>query len=170
MTAEEELKSEDVVALLQRIARELTTVRQHTTLVIGYVRDAEADMPERYRRFVNAFHDVHDIKYMYEEHGQPVPEYILSEIRRMDDRYRQILKELNAEGGTFNKIRREMSKDPENRYDHTRLLDKPKETKDEQREESRTDLAGSEPSGGEPAGGGVGEPRNGEREDSPRSE
>lgn len=125
------LKSTDAIVLLQRIARELTTIRQHTTTVIGYVRDAEADMPERYRRFVNAFHDVHDIKYMYEEHGQPVPEYILSEIRRMDDRYRQILKELNAEGGIFNKVRREMSKDPENRWEHTRQLAPPKESKDE---------------------------------------
>jgi hypothetical protein len=125
---EDEEFGDSTKVLLQRIARELTTIRQHTTLVIGYVRDAEADMPERYRRFVNAFHDVHDIKYMYEEHGQPVPEYILSEIRRMDDRYRQILKELNAEGGTFNKIRREMSKDPENRYEHTRQLEKPKES------------------------------------------
>lgn len=133
MTPEEELKSDSAIALLQRIARELTTIRQHTTLVIGYVRDAEADMPERYRRFVNAFHDVHDIKYMYEEHGQPVPEYILSEIRRMDDRYRQILEELNQEGGTFNKIRREMSKDPTNRYDHTRQLAAPKENQNETR-------------------------------------
>jgi hypothetical protein len=124
---------DNTVVLLQRIARELTSIRQHTTVVIGYVREAEADMPERYRRFVNAFHDVHDIKYMYEEHGQPVPEYILSEIRRMDDRYRQILKELNAEGGVFNKVRREMSKDPENRYEHTKLLSKPTETKDETR-------------------------------------
>jgi hypothetical protein len=131
--SEAEEFGDSTIVLLQRIARELTTIRQHTTLVIGYVRDAEADMPERYRRFVNAFHDVHDIKYMYEEHGQPVPEYILSEIRRMDDRYRQILKELNAEGGTFNIIRREMSKDPENRYEHTKLLDKPTEKKDETR-------------------------------------
>ncbi len=133
MTPEEELKSDDAIVLLQRIAREVTTMRLHTTLVVGYIRDAEADMPERYRRFVNAFHDVHDIKYMYEEHGQPVPEYILSEIRRMDDRYRQILNELNAEGGVFNKVRREMSKDPENRYQHTLLLNKPKEKKDETR-------------------------------------
>lgn len=113
--------------LLLRIAQELQMIRRHTTTIIGYVRDAEADVPEKYRRFVNAFHDIHDIKYMYEEHGQPVPEYILSEIRRMDDRYRQILRELNAEGGAFNIIRREMSKDPTNRYDHTRELPKPTE-------------------------------------------
>lgn len=127
MSPEEELKSDSIVVVLQRIARELTTIRQHTTLVIGYVRDAESDVPEKYRRFVNAFHDVHDIKYMYEEHGQPPPEYLLSEIRRMDDRYRQILEELNAAGGAFEKVRREMAKDSNNRWDHTKLLEKPKE-------------------------------------------
>ena|SRR5271163_904531 len=127
MTPEEELKSDSAIVLLQRIAREMTTIRQHTTTVIGYIRDAEVDIPERYRRFVNAFHDVHDIKYMYEEHGQNVPEYVLSEVRRMDDRYRQILDELNAEGGVFNKVRREMSKDMNNRWDHTRQLEGPKE-------------------------------------------
>ncbi len=112
--------------LLLRIAQELTMIRQHTTQVIMAIRDAEADIPEKYRRFVNAFHDVHDIKYMYEEHGQPVPEYIMSEIRRMDDRYRQILAGLNAEGGTFNKVRREMASDPANRHSHTLQLEKPR--------------------------------------------
>jgi|HubBroStandDraft_6_1064221.scaffolds.fasta_scaffold00175_22 hypothetical protein len=113
-------------ALLLRIAQELGHIRKGMSTVINYVRDAETDIPERYRRFVNAFHDVHDIKYMYEEHGQPVPEYIMSEVRRMDDRYRQILAELNAEGGSFNIIRRKMASDPSNRYDHTRQLEKPK--------------------------------------------
>ena len=113
--------------LLLRIAQELGMIRQGMNTVLTYIRDAETDVPEKYRRFVNAFHDVHDIKYMYEDHGQPVPEYVLSEIRRMDDRYRQILKELNAEGGSFNKVRREMAADPENRWDHTRQLAAPKE-------------------------------------------
>ena len=149
MTPEEELKSDSAVALLQRIARELTTIRLQTTQVVGYIRDAESDMPERYRRFVNAFHDVHDIKYMYEEHGQDVPEYVLSEIRRMDDRYRQILKELNAEGGAFNKVRRAMAADPENRYNHTKQLEKPKENKDEFRTESGAEDDADQPCGGE---------------------
>ena len=112
---------------LNRMARELAMMRQMMTTIVTYIRDAESDIPEKYRRFVNAFHDVHDIKYMYEEHGTEVPEYILSEIRRMDDRYRQILAELNAEGGAFNKVRREMSKDPTNRYEHMKHIAPPKE-------------------------------------------
>ena len=127
MTEKPEVNLDDLTekGLLLRIAQELGMIRQGMNTVLTYIRDAETDVPEKYRRFVNAFHDVHDIKYMYEEHGQPVPEYVLSEIRRMDDRYRQILKELNAEGGSFNKVRREMAADPENRWDHTRQLAAP---------------------------------------------
>ena len=129
MTEKPEVNLDDLTekGLLLRIAQEIGMIRQGMNTVLTYIRDAETDVPEKYRRFVNAFHDVHDIKYMYEEHGQPVPEYVLSEIRRMDDRYRQILKELNAEGGSFNKVRREMAADPENRWDHTRQLAAPKE-------------------------------------------
>ena len=117
----------DIKVHLGRMARELASIRQLLTVCVGYIRDAEKDIPERYRRFVNAFHDVHDIKYMYEEHGQDVPEHVLHEIRRMDDRYRQILDELNQPGGAFEIVRREMAKDDRNRWEHTKLLDKPKE-------------------------------------------
>src|ERR1700678_24295 len=120
------LKNLNTQQLLLRQAQEMKMIRQMMTTVVGYIRDAEQDMPERYRRFVNAFHDVHDIKFMYEEHGAEVPDYVSSEIRRMDDRYRQILNEMNAEGGAFNKVRREMAKDPHNRYEHTKQLTGPK--------------------------------------------
>lgn len=71
------------------------------------------------------FHDVHDVMNMYQEHGQEPPEHIKSEARRCDDRYRQLLKELHLDNGVFEKIRREMAKDAENRWDHTRQLAKP---------------------------------------------
>lgn len=128
MTVEEErqeLKSDSVVALLQRCARELTTIRQLATTAVTYLRDAESEVPEKYRRFVNAFHDVHHIGWVYEEKGHPIPPHVRRELERLDDRYRQIIAELNAEGGTFNKIRRDMASDPENRWDHTRQLPAP---------------------------------------------
>lgn len=128
MTVEEErqeLKSDSVVALLQRCARELTTIRQLATTAVTYLRDAESEVPEKYRRFVNAFHDVHHIGWVYEEKGHPIPTHVLRELERLDDRYRQIIAELNAEGGTFNKVRRDMASDPENRWDHTRQLPAP---------------------------------------------
>jgi hypothetical protein len=114
-------------ALLLRIAQELGTIRKGMTTVLTYIRDAESEIPEKMRRFMNYMHDLHDIKYMYEELGHSVPPHQLREMERCDDRFRQLMEEQNREGGTFNKVRREMASDPANRWDHTRLLDKPKE-------------------------------------------
>lgn len=110
-----------------RIARELADIRRMLTEVLRYVRDAESEIPEKIRRFMNYMHDLHDIKYMYEELGHNVPEHHLREMERCDDRFRQLMKIEHAEGGTLNRVRRDMASDPENRWDHTRLLTKPKE-------------------------------------------
>lgn len=112
---------------LDHIHRELTTIRQLVSKVVNSVHEAESEVPERMRRFVTYMHDVHDISYMYESRGLPVPSHIHREMERCDDRYRQLLNELHLDGGAFEKIRREMAKDPENRWNHTRQLAKPKE-------------------------------------------
>ena len=112
------------------VRRELATIRQLLGEGIKYLRDAEAEIPERIRRFTHHAHSIHDIKYMYEELGVPVPKYILTEMERLDDRLRQVLAEEYAEGGTINKVRREMASDPENRYDHTRLIAAPTHIKE----------------------------------------
>lgn len=125
MAEETDFKLDESVTdrdLLFRIARELTTIRQQNQEMLRHTREAEAEVPEALWRFANYLHDVHDIKYMHEEHGAQPPDYILREIERLDDRYRQILRTLNTEGGAIEKIRREMASDSENRYDHTRLL------------------------------------------------
>lgn len=115
---------------LERISREMTTIRQLMSKVVNYIADAETEVPERIRRFMNYMHDVHDVKYMYEEQGVDVPIWILRELERLDDRYRQVLSELNAEGGAFNKVRRDMAADPMNKWDHTRLLAAPTHLKE----------------------------------------
>src|ERR1017187_1163112 len=112
---------------IERVARELKTIREMISKVVNYMVDAESEVPEKMRRFINYMHDLHDVSYMYEEHGHPVPSYLLREMERCDDRYRQLLTTLNTDGGVFEKIRREMSKDTENRWDHTKLPSKPKE-------------------------------------------
>ena len=124
MSEDEEFGSETKV-ILQRIARELTMIRQLATTAITYIRDAESEIPEKYRRFVNAFHDVHHIGWVYEEKGIPIPQHVRDELERMDDRYRQIISEMNAQGGPFDKVRREMASDPKNRWDHTKQLPAP---------------------------------------------
>lgn len=119
---------------LGRIARELATIRQLAATAVAYIRDAESEIPEKYRRFVNAFHDVHHIGWVYEEKGHPIPEHVLRELERLDDRYRQIISELNMEGGTFGKVRRDMAADPKNRWDHTRALAAPTHLKEKEDE------------------------------------
>lgn len=125
MSDEIEYKLDETVTerdLLFRISRELVTMRKQNTELLRFMRDAETEVPESLRRFANYMHDVHDIKYMYEEHGSKPPQHILDELERLDDRYRQILKAHNTEGGAIEKIRREMSGDTENRYKHTKEL------------------------------------------------
>ena len=125
MSRETDFKLDDSVTerdLLHRMCRELAQLRQQNTEMLKFMRDAETEVPESLRRFANYFHDVHDIKYMYEEHGQRPPQHILDEIERLDDRYRQILKAHNSDGGAIEKIRRQMSGDEENRYQHTKEL------------------------------------------------
>jgi hypothetical protein len=114
-------------ALLERIARELKTIRELQSKFVNDMVLAESEIPEKMRRFMNYMHDAHDVKYMYEELGHAVPPHLLRELERLDDRYRQLLQELHTDTGTFEKVRREMASDPDNKWDHTRLLFKPKE-------------------------------------------
>ena len=107
---------------MNRLAREVSSVRQLVTQVVQYIREAESEIPEKMRRFMNYMHDVSDVRYMYESLGHPLPAHLLRELERLDDRYRQLLKEMHLDGGSFEKVRREMASDPENRWDHTRLL------------------------------------------------
>jgi hypothetical protein len=107
---------------LRWIAADIKLMRQQFTELNRYIREAESEVPEKLRRFGNYFHDIHDIKFTYEEVGQKPPTHLLDELERLDDRYRQILKEMNSDGGVLEKVRREMASDPENRWDHTRQL------------------------------------------------
>ncbi len=116
---------------LAEIRRELGTIRHLLSEGIRYLRDAESEIPERIRRFSHHMHSIHDIKYMYEELGVPIPDHLKEELQRVDDRFRQLLAEENAEGGTFSKVRREMATDPKNRFEHTRQLPGPTHTKGE---------------------------------------
>lgn len=67
-------------------------------------------------------HDIHDVKNFYVEGGLQVPVWVLREAERCDDRLRQLLTEAHTDGGTFEKVRREMVKDENNRWDHTRAI------------------------------------------------
>jgi hypothetical protein len=99
-------------------------IREQLGKALTYMADAESEVPEKMRRFVMYMHDMHDVKNMYQELGLEVPSYVMREVERCDDRLRQMLSEQHSDGGTFEKVRREMAKDPENRWDHTRQLER----------------------------------------------
>ena len=121
---------DDLLVELKNIRKEQSTIRALVGEALFALRDAEREIPERIRRFSHHMHSIHDIKYMHEELGVPPPDYLLKELERVDDRFRQLIAEENAEGGTFSKVRREMASDPQNRYDHTRQLPGPTHKKE----------------------------------------
>ena len=86
----------------ERIAREQKTTRELISkFVYAMIDKAEEEIPEFMRRFANYMHDIHDIKYMYEDVGSSVPPHLLRECERLDDRYRQLVTKLHADGGAF---------------------------------------------------------------------
>jgi hypothetical protein len=126
--SEVEDRLDKVIALLERsVFEQKRTYEQIQKFVHAMVESAEQEVPEFMRRFANYMHDLHDIKFMYEDVGVAVPPHILRECERLDDRYRQLVMRLHTDGQAFERVRREMAADPENRWDHTRFLEKPKE-------------------------------------------
>jgi hypothetical protein len=129
MADELEYKLDDSVTerdLLFRIARELTTIRQGVAKALYAMAEAEKEVPEKMRRFMNYYHDVVHVKAAYVELGLRPPTEIDQEMERNHDRGLQILHDLHSDGGHFEKVRREMTNHPvKPRYDHTRQIAKP---------------------------------------------
>lgn len=117
MTNEQEAK-------FNAIARDLGELRKMLQTVIYAMNEAESEIPEKMRRFMQYMHAIHDIRNMYIEQGHPAPHYIDRELERLDDRYRQLLEDLNTDTGAFEKVRRDMTTRGGNRWDHTYLLTK----------------------------------------------
>lgn len=113
---------------LDRIARELVTIRTLVGEALAGMRKAEQEIPEFMRRFGNYFHDIVHIKGEYVTLGIQPPPWLDREMERCHDRMRQALSALHMDDEVFGRIRAEMAKDPLNRYDHTRQLNKPQET------------------------------------------
>jgi hypothetical protein len=122
MSEETEPKPHADNVYLQRIARDMSEIRKMLTDVVRYMRDAESEVPEKIRRFTMYFHDVRDFVDMHRSLGQEPPEHILREIERCSDRFKHLLKDMYTDGGTFEKVRRDMTERGDNRYDHTRLI------------------------------------------------
>ena len=104
---------------ISRDIRELTLMLRE---VVKYMKDAESEVPEKMRRFIMYFHDVHDIWWLYVQTGHEPPKHIRTEIERCSDRYKHILDDLYGDQGAFERVRQEMSKRAGNRYDHSRMV------------------------------------------------
>ena len=107
---------------LNQIAQDIHVMRELMSKAVNAMHAAEGEVSEKMRRFVMYWHDLHDIINIYEERGNHPPDYVLREMERCDDRFRQLLTEAHTDGGTFEKVRREMAKDENNRWDHTRAI------------------------------------------------
>ena len=118
---------EEQTAVLKNIARDIQSMKSSLFQVINYMTDAESEIPERVRRFIMYYHDVHDILHLYDEQGSDRPSYVLRELERCHDRYRHILEDMEM----FEKVRQDMTKRAGNRYDHSRLLGVSDETRTE---------------------------------------
>jgi hypothetical protein len=58
---------------LKTLQQDIHMIKNMMAEVIIYMKGAEAEIPEKMRRFMNYFHDVRDIRFMHEETGQPAP-------------------------------------------------------------------------------------------------
>ena len=122
MNAKPIINDEDDLSLA-RIARDMRAMLLEVREVVKYMKDAESEVPEKARRFIMYYHDVHDIYWLYHENGQEPPKFLQAELERCADRYRQIVQDLFEVGGQFERVRQEMTKRGGNRYDHTREID-----------------------------------------------
>jgi len=113
---------EEMNAHLKNASGFLQAIKRDIAEVVVYMKDAESEVPEKMRRFIMYMHDVHDVMNMYTEAGHTVPDYILREAERCDDRYRHLLKDGNTDLGWIERVRRDMTKEKGNRWDHTKLL------------------------------------------------
>jgi tRNA G18 (ribose-2'-O)-methylase SpoU len=111
---------------LKVLKDDIHSIKNMLAKVVNSMVEAESEIPEKMRRFVMYMHDMHDVKNLYDEHGQAVPSWVLREVERCDDRLRQLLQELHTDGGAFEKVRREMAKDVDNRWDHSRAITGPR--------------------------------------------
>lgn len=113
---------EDLTAYTKNLARDIQQLRSMLTEVINYMNEAESEVPEKMRRFIMYFHDVHDLINFWHELGLTPPLHIKQEVERCADRFRHMLEDAYADGGTFEKVRQDMSQREGNRYDWTKLL------------------------------------------------
>ena len=120
------MKTKTAEESLAQIAQDIHVLRDLTSKYVNAQHEAESEIPEKLRRFTTYWHALHDIVSMYEERGTVAPDYVKREMKRCDDRFRQLLLEAHTDGNVFEQVRRKMADDPNNRWDHIRAIGGPK--------------------------------------------
>jgi hypothetical protein len=115
-------QDETLAADLHNVARDMRAILLELREVVKYMKDAESEVPEKMRRFIMYYHDVHDIWNLHHEGGMVPPKYLNREIERCHDRFRHLLDELYGDQGTFERVRQDMTEKGGNRYDYSRQL------------------------------------------------
>jgi hypothetical protein len=116
------MAADDEDLSIARVARDMRAILLELREVTKYMKEAESEVPEKARRFIMYYHDVHDIYWLYHENGQEPPAFLKAELERCADRYRHIVQDQFGVGGAFEKVRQDMTKRGGNRYDHTKLI------------------------------------------------
>ena len=111
-----------LVMYMERMSRDIRAIRGDLATALNSMREAEAEVPEKMRRFIMYYHDVHDIRNLFHESGIEPPREVNSEIERCTDRFIHLVHDLFDDNGVFEKVRQEMAERHGNRYDHKRLL------------------------------------------------
>ena len=144
--------NEEALTYLKDTARDTRELLLLIREVVKYMKEAETEVPEKMRRFIMYFHDMHDLRDLYHQAGVEPPKHILREIEKCDDRLKHLLDDLYNEeqAGAFAKVRAEMTARGGNRYDHSRLIghstERTNEAGPEQQQDSeQADLPGLRP-------------------------
>jgi hypothetical protein len=114
--------TEESDAHLANLARDMRAILLELREVVKYMKEAESEVPEKVRRFIMYYHDVHDIVNLHHEGGLSPPKYLHREIERCHDRFRHILEDMYADQGTFERVRQDMTTKGGNRYDYSHQL------------------------------------------------
>ena len=117
--------TEEDSAHIANTARDMRELLVLAREIVKYMKEAEKEIPEKMRRFMMYFHDVHDIFWLYQQTGRHPPKHVERELERCDDRYRHLLEDLYKGGETdahFEHIRQEMAKRDGNRHDWSKQI------------------------------------------------
>ena len=109
----------DDTTYLKRISDDMSAIRKDLQEAIGYLKKAERYIPEDFRRYAMAFHDVYHIRNAYVEQGVSVPIHLDRAIEILSDKFKHVVMDLEASGGAFNTARKEVVERGDYRYDHS---------------------------------------------------